>query len=100
MSIIFIKYILYVICRPLPPDMIKYAREDTHYLLYIYDRMRNELIRRSNKHNNLLMALMEASQNLCLKQYEKPTFHKDDYLKLYKKFKRPLNSQQVLKISY
>lgn len=30
--------------RPLPPDMLKYAREDTHYLLYIYDRMRADLL--------------------------------------------------------
>ena len=29
--------------RPLSEEMLKYAREDTHYLLYIYDRMRIEL---------------------------------------------------------
>lgn len=29
--------------RPLPPDMLKYAREDTHYLLYVYDLLRAEL---------------------------------------------------------
>uniref|UniRef100_A0A804N7Y1 3'-5' exonuclease domain-containing protein n=1 Tax=Zea mays TaxID=4577 RepID=A0A804N7Y1_MAIZE len=29
--------------RPLPDEMIKYAREDTHYLLYIYDLMRQAL---------------------------------------------------------
>ena len=40
--------------RPLPPQMERYAREDTHYLLYIYQRMRNELIRRSTKDVNLL----------------------------------------------
>ena len=26
--------------RPLPSEMMKYAREDTHYLLYIYDRLK------------------------------------------------------------
>ena len=35
--------------RPLLPQMERYAREDTHYLLYIYQRMRNELIRRSTR---------------------------------------------------
>jgi exosome complex exonuclease RRP6 len=30
--------------RPLDPAMIRYAREDTHYLLYIYDCMRKELL--------------------------------------------------------
>jgi exosome complex exonuclease RRP6 len=29
--------------RPLPQDMIKYAREDTHYLIYIYERMKQDL---------------------------------------------------------
>ena len=30
--------------RPLEEEMLKYAREDTHYLLYIYDVMREALI--------------------------------------------------------
>lgn len=30
--------------RPLELVMLKYAREDTHYLLYIYDMMREALI--------------------------------------------------------
>ena len=53
--------------RPLPDEMIKYAREDTHYLLYIYDRMRNELIRRSNiGTDNLLNTVIERSTEICL----------------------------------
>ena len=55
-------------CRPLPDEMIKYAREDTHYLLYIYDRMRNELMRRSNTGtDNLLKTVIERSTEICLK---------------------------------
>jgi ribonuclease D len=34
--------------RPLNREMLVYAREDTHYLLYIYSRMQNELIDKSN----------------------------------------------------
>jgi len=30
--------------RPLNEEMLRYARDDTHYLLYIYDVMRQELI--------------------------------------------------------
>jgi exosome complex exonuclease RRP6 len=37
--------------RPIPADMLKYAREDTHYLLHIYDRMRIELLERGNQSN-------------------------------------------------
>jgi hypothetical protein len=29
--------------RPLPPDMLHYARCDTHYLLHVYDRLRQQL---------------------------------------------------------
>ena len=31
--------------RPLPEEMLQYAREDTHYLLYIYDRLRYPTLR-------------------------------------------------------
>jgi exosome complex exonuclease RRP6 len=30
--------------RPLPEEMLNYARSDTHYLLYIYDRLRDALL--------------------------------------------------------
>lgn len=30
--------------RPLPAPMLAYARSDTHFLLYIYDQLRNKLI--------------------------------------------------------
>ena len=75
--------------------MIKYAREDTHYLLYIYDRMRNELIRRGNQQLNLLHSVLNRSRDICLKKYEKHLFREDSYLRLYRKHKRPLNPQQV-----
>ncbi|KAJ2665566.1 exosome nuclease subunit [Coemansia sp. RSA 1200] len=32
--------------RPLPAEMVRYARADTHFLLYVYDRLRNELAER------------------------------------------------------
>ncbi|KAJ2320788.1 exosome nuclease subunit [Coemansia sp. RSA 2611] len=32
--------------RPLPAEMLAYARSDTHYLLYVCDRMRAELLER------------------------------------------------------
>ncbi|CAL1713393.1 unnamed protein product [Somion occarium] len=33
--------------RPLPQEMLDYARSDTHYLLFIYDNLRNALLDRS-----------------------------------------------------
>ncbi|KAG9127111.1 exosome nuclease subunit [Ceratobasidium sp. 392] len=36
--------------RPLPEEMLHYARADTHYLLHIYDQLRNALIEHSQTH--------------------------------------------------
>ena len=63
--------------RPIPSEMLRYAREDTHFLLYIYDMMRNELLERgkqANVHNPLQMLkqTLHKSNALCLKTYEKP----------------------------
>ncbi|KAF5360491.1 hypothetical protein D9756_004521 [Leucocoprinus leucothites] len=33
--------------RPLPEEMLQYARSDTHFLLFIYDNLRNALIDRA-----------------------------------------------------
>ncbi|EMD39730.1 hypothetical protein CERSUDRAFT_112032 [Gelatoporia subvermispora B] len=33
--------------RPLPEEMLQYARSDTHFLLYIYDNLRNALLDRA-----------------------------------------------------
>ncbi|KAJ7229199.1 hypothetical protein GGX14DRAFT_417073 [Mycena pura] len=33
--------------RPLPDDMLHYARSDTHFLLFIYDNLRNALLDRA-----------------------------------------------------
>lgn len=42
--------------------MLKYAREDTHYLLHIYDRLRKDIIEKSPENksqqlDNLLTVL-------------------------------------------
>ncbi|KAJ6516485.1 hypothetical protein C8R45DRAFT_960259 [Mycena sanguinolenta] len=33
--------------RPLPEDMLQYARSDTHFLLFVYDNLRNALLDRA-----------------------------------------------------
>lgn len=35
--------------RPLPEEMSMYARSDTHFLLYIYDKLRNALLEESSR---------------------------------------------------
>ncbi|KAI6656587.1 Exosome component 10 [Oopsacas minuta] len=80
--------------RPLPPQMERYAREDTHYLLYIYHRMRNELIRRSTKDLCLLTEVLDKSRMICLKVYTKPIFDPQGYLRLLSKNARSINPFQ------
>ena len=57
--------VFFLYCRPLPLEMLTYAREDTHYLLYIYDVLRNLLIQRSNEMKNLLRSVYTKSADLC-----------------------------------
>lgn len=52
--------------RPLPQEMLDYARYDTHFLLYIYRKMKQELLARSDSSANLLRTVMRRSQDLCL----------------------------------
>lgn len=47
--------------------MVKYARQDTHYLLYVYDCLKNDLIKAGNETKNLLRSAFERSKIICLK---------------------------------
>ncbi|XP_044134265.1 exosome component 10 [Bufo gargarizans] len=81
--------------RPLPEEMLQYARADTHYLLYIYDKMRTELMNAANGQQNLLQLVWQKSKEICLKRFVKPIFTEESYLELYQKLKRHLNTQQL-----
>lgn len=65
--------------RPLPQELFDYARSDTHYLLYIYDNMRNELIQRSDfdkpdHEGDKLRDVLLKSSETALQVYEHPTY--------------------------
>ncbi|XP_074655817.1 exosome complex component 10-like [Tubulanus polymorphus] len=81
--------------RPLPNELLHYAREDTRYLLYIYDRLKKLLLERGNSNNNLIIAVIDRSKDICLKTYEKPTCTENDVQKVYLKSRKVLNSQQM-----
>ncbi|KAG8179896.1 hypothetical protein JTE90_017428 [Oedothorax gibbosus] len=81
--------------RPLPAEMIKYAREDTHYLLYVYDCMKNDLIAAGNDIKNLLISTFERSKVICAKRYQKPLYTPDQYLDLYKRSRKVLSAKQL-----
>jgi len=87
--------------RPLPKEMLSYARSDTHFLLYIYDRMRNTLLDKSNPTtHNLLHATLQRSAETSLRRHEKEVYDAESgdgpngWRNMYSKWNRSLNNQQ------
>ena len=63
--------------RPLPEQMFYYARSDTHYLLYIYDMLRNELAEKSDRskpERDLTGQVIRKSKEVSLQRYENLTY--------------------------
>ncbi|KKA27015.1 hypothetical protein TD95_000536 [Thielaviopsis punctulata] len=63
--------------RPIPNEMMFYAQSDTHFLLNIYDHMRNELIKNSDDSRadmDLMGAVIVKSKQRALIRYEQLTF--------------------------
>uniref|UniRef100_K3WUA1 HRDC domain-containing protein n=1 Tax=Globisporangium ultimum (strain ATCC 200006 / CBS 805.95 / DAOM BR144) TaxID=431595 RepID=K3WUA1_GLOUD len=75
--------------RPLEKNMIKYAREDTRYLLYIYDQLKRELLedRNDTTRSSALFETLQNSNKICLQVYVKPTVTEDDCFGLGEKLK-------------
>jgi exosome complex exonuclease RRP6 len=55
--------------RPLPEEMLFYARSDTHFLLYIYDCLRNLLLERSSGSEESVRRVLMASNRTALQVY-------------------------------
>ncbi|KAL8972495.1 MAG: hypothetical protein Q9183_000525 [Haloplaca sp. 2 TL-2023] len=67
--------------RPLPEQMYDYARSDTHFLLYIYDKIRNELLQNSSPsslNGNLINDVQESSKAEALQRYERSFYDFED----------------------
>lgn len=64
--------------RPLPQEMFEYARSDTHFLLYIFDHLRNELIDKGGMPNTDMSALeyvLKESRTTALKRYTRENYN-------------------------
>jgi exosome complex exonuclease RRP6 len=60
--------------------MLYYARSDTHFLLYIYDKLRNELIERSDgtsNESNRLEGVLENSKETSLQRYQRFIYNQE-----------------------
>jgi exosome complex exonuclease RRP6 len=66
--------------RPLSKELFDYARADTHFLLYVYDKMRNELVEKSNfsdPERNKVHDVQEKSKEYALQRYEHPIYDRE-----------------------
>ncbi|XP_031582321.2 exosome component 10 [Oreochromis aureus] len=81
--------------RPLPDEMVQYARTDTHYLLYIYDCVRVQLLDFNHGQPGLLQSVWNKSRSISLKKYVKPIYTEESYLELQRKQKKSFNTQQL-----
>uniref|UniRef100_A0A3B4TS64 Exosome complex component 10 n=1 Tax=Seriola dumerili TaxID=41447 RepID=A0A3B4TS64_SERDU len=81
--------------RPLPDEMVQYARTDTHYLLYIYDSVRAQLLDFNHGQTGLLQCVWNKSKDISLKKYLKPIYTEESYLELQRKQKKSFNTQQL-----
>ncbi|CAK9815186.1 Exosome component 10 [Anthophora quadrimaculata] len=81
--------------RPLPEKLQKYAREDTHYLLYIKDTLKNALIDAANGQVNILKAVYDRSTEICKKTYVKPVWTEESCMNMYRKSKKMFNNKQL-----
>lgn len=76
--------------RPLSDQQILYARQDTHYLLYIYDVMKNALL---DIGYVTTANVYITSQNICKTIYEKPKSTKS--IVLYNRINRHFDDIQL-----
>ncbi|KAL7273352.1 exosome nuclease subunit [Rhizina undulata] len=71
--------------RPLPQEMLDYARSDTHFLLYIFDHLRNELLTRTptpynsdvstwNPETSKVHRVLTDSKEVALRRYEREVY--------------------------
>ncbi|KAF3442993.1 hypothetical protein FNV43_RR16911 [Rhamnella rubrinervis] len=83
--------------RPLPEEMLRYAREDTHYLLHIYDLMRIKLLTMSeeSEQSDALLEVYKRSYDLCMQLYEKELLTENSYLYIYGLQGSGFNAQQL-----
>lgn len=88
--------------RPLPQEMLEYARSDTHFLLYIYDCLRNELLEKSTSEDgNLVKICLQRSNEVALQKYEKEVYDAENGLgpggwkNMLTKWKYAMNPQQL-----
>lgn len=71
------------LCVPPRNQPRRYAQSDTHYLLYVYDRLRADLERSGG--DVAVKAVLDASREICLRRYEKPVFRERGWVAMLRR---------------
>ncbi len=79
--------------RPLPPTMSDYASENAHRLLYVYERLKRNLLEKGGL--DLMSAVWDKCRLICLKRYTIPRLTPQSHLEIYSRSKQVLNQQQL-----
>lgn len=81
--------------RPISPEMLSYAQSDTHFLLNIYDKIKNQLI-----DQNVLPEVLENSRKTASQRFEMPGYETNPEISTYNEsidnlsFKNNLDKKQ------
>lgn len=93
--------------RPLPLELFEYARSDTHFLIYIFERLRNELLSPDSDHAvglDQIDQVLKRSKETALQTYEYPlstdniTSRRNGWAALLVRETQNLSSQQVCSV--
>lgn len=81
--------------------MLDYARSDTHFLLYIYDNLRNALLDKAGGDTHLLRTVLGKSEETALRVFEPEAYDLETgagtigWGTLATKWNRALSGQQM-----
>lgn len=81
--------------RPLPEELVTYARQDTHNLIYIYERLTNDLLEQANNQTNVLQSVYQRSTEICKKRYKKPKINENSHIDIFQKSKKLFDNRQM-----
>lgn len=86
--------------RPLSTEAIFYARCDTHYLLYVYDMIKKDLMAISTNQCNYIELVFQRSADVCKTRYEVNILNDDSHLSMYKRSKKMFDIQQMYALKH
>ncbi|KAG8929045.1 exosome nuclease subunit [Tulasnella sp. 417] len=81
--------------RPLPEEMLFYARSDTHFLLYVADCLRNELLDQAHGQPNNILDVLHNSTTTALNVHLNEDFSKESAHFLARKWNKGLWGKQL-----